>query len=128
MSKRPREEEEDKPHLPSEDILTIVNEIYQTQGSEKEKQRIFRKKYPEFAERYPTLFNMATQDNFDITKFKYMMQMRERVGDNKISQYDASAKVGTMLYNDYVKPLVDKKWNCLMVIKTSLYLTTKCNP
>lgn len=109
MSKRPRDDEEDKPHLPTEDILSIVTEIHQTHGSEKDKQRIFRKKYPEFSERYPSLFAMATQENFDIQKFKYMMHMRERVSENKISQYDASAKVGTMLYNDYVKPLVDKK-------------------
>jgi hypothetical protein len=107
MSKRPRDEE--TPQLPSQEITTIVTEIYQAKGSQKEKQRIFRKKYTEFAENYPVLFEMATREDFELAKFKYMMHMRDSINNQSISQYDASAKVGTMLYNDYVKPLVDKK-------------------
>lgn len=107
-TKRPREEEE-QPQLESSELLSIVADIHQQPGSQKEKQRIFRKKYPEFAERYPVLFEMSTREDFDIRKFQYMIHMRDSVSNNNISQYDASAKVGTMLYNDYVKPLVDKK-------------------
>ena len=108
-TKRSRETDEEQPQLESSELLSIVADIHQQQGSQKDKQRIFRKKYPEFSERYPVLFEMSTREDFDIRKFQYMIHMRDSVSKNNISQYDASAKVGTMLYNDYVKPLVDKK-------------------
>lgn len=103
MSKRSRDEEEPSP-ISSSDLLSIVTEIHDYDGSQKDKQRIYRKKFPEFAEQYPVLFEMATREQFNIERFKYMLKMRDSVADNRISQYDASAKVGTDLYNEYVKP------------------------
>lgn len=104
--KRNEPEPESDP-LSSEEILSIVTEIHESSGSSKEKQRIFRKKYADFAEKYPVLFEMSTKDDFDFERLKYMLSLRNRVDNQTISQYDASAQVGQNLYNTYVKDKID---------------------
>lgn len=104
-------EESSKLELTSDEIISKVREIITRQGNVKEKQRYFRKTMPEFAERYPALFNMACDPEFDssrMERLEYMLRMRDNVSSNKISQHNASVKVGENLYTEYVKPLVDK--------------------
>lgn len=98
-----RSQPEEPEQMESQDILTIVKEIYEYNGNSKEKQRIFRKKYPEFVENYPVLFEMSSKDDFDYNRFRYMIHLRDNIHNAKISQHDASAKVGQMLYDVYVK-------------------------
>jgi len=105
-NKRVREDTEPE-QLSSAELLKIVQDISGSKGSQKEKQREFRKKYPTFAEEYPVLFDMTTRADFDMKRFMYMMNLRDSVGNNTISQYDASAKVGKDLYDVYVKPKID---------------------
>lgn len=105
-SKRSREEQEPE-KLESREIIEIVNEISKGAGNQKDKQRQFRKKYPVFAEGYPVLFEMATRNDFDMARFQYMMNLRDSIDNHGISQYDASAKVGKMLYDTYVKDKID---------------------
>ena len=95
--------------LSSEEILTIVTEISQFNWSQKEKQRVYRKKFPEFVEKYPILFEMSTKDNFDFQRLKFMLSLRNGIDNQSISQHDASVKVGQVLYNAYVKDKVDSK-------------------
>jgi len=99
MSKRSRDNEEE---LSTQELINIVTEITNHEASLKEKQSFFRKKFPTFADNYPSLFEMATGPNFDFQRFTYMLNMRDAIKDNSISQYDASAKVGYHLYNAYV--------------------------
>jgi len=40
--------------------------------------------------------------SFDFKKLEYMIDMAKKVEDNKISEYDASVKVGTVLVKDFV--------------------------
>lgn len=102
-SSKKRNEPEETERLSSEEILTIVKEISEHSGSSKDKQRIFRKKYPDFAEYYPVLFTMSSQEGFDFARLRYMLHLRNNIDESKVSQHDASAKVGQMLYDSYVK-------------------------
>lgn len=104
MSKRPSEPAD----LPSDVILAIVQEIHDSGLAPKNRKREFEKKYAEFAERYPKLFQGACSDVLDISQLKQMLQLRERVQNNSISLYDASAVVGQKMFDKYVKPVVDK--------------------
>jgi hypothetical protein len=106
-NKRNRDQVEPE-KLPSDELLAIIQEIVDEKGNSKDKQRIIRKKYPAFVDGYPTLFEMATKPGFDFERFKYMLQLKDSVEQNNLSQYDASAKVGQMLYNVYVKDKIDQ--------------------
>jgi hypothetical protein len=101
MSKRERDD--DDTQLSTAELLEIVQDITSHTGSTKEKQSIYRKKYPTFADRYPTLFEMATAPNFDLQRFTYMLNMRDSVQQQSISQFDASVKVGQNLFDAYIK-------------------------
>jgi len=101
VSKKRHEPEKTK--MESSEILNIAKEISSYNGRKRDKERIFRKKYHIFAESYPVLFEMSTQDNFDIKYLEYMLHLRNQIDNTNLSQHDASAKVGQMLYDGYVK-------------------------
>lgn len=110
--KRTREDSvEQSEQLSSADILSMVQSIKDYPGTAKEKQRYFRKKNPEFADKYPSLFQMACEPNFDVQRLSFMLNMRDNVANQKISQHQASVTVGENLFKEYVKPLVDKAGN-----------------
>ena len=102
MSKREREESS----LTSDEIVQIINDIVASTIPPANKKSVFRKKYPEFIDRYPVLFDMATQPNFDMSRLQMMLRLRDSVVENNISQFDASAKVGKELYDAYVKDIL----------------------
>lgn len=104
--KRTREEVSEEEQLSSDEIIQTIQTMKAYQGTAKEKQRHFRKKIPEFADRYPSLFQMACEPNFDIQRLEFMLQMRDNVAKNRVSQHEASVKVGENLFKEYVKPLV----------------------
>lgn len=70
------------------------------------KKRHFAKMHPDFAEKYPFLFNKCCETK-DIETMEYMINMFKNVQENKITEHVASVNVGQKLYNDYVKPVVD---------------------
>lgn len=90
-------------------IDMIVKEIHYSNISKKEKKRYFEKKYSKFVEKYPTLFTMSLSEDFDIKRFEYMMKLKKSVDNDKLSQHDASVKVGKMLYDVYVKDNISQK-------------------
>ena len=49
-----------------------------------------------------SIFKLINMGNFDFKKLEYMIDMAKKVEDNKISEYDASVKVGTVLVKDVV--------------------------
>ena len=56
-----------------------------------------------------TIFNnLIAEDNFDMDKLKYMLDMMRSMGEKQISFEDASKEVGQRLADEFVKPLVDK--------------------
>jgi len=107
-SKRKHEEVEPE-QLSSAEILTVVTEMRQDGSSEKDKKRIYRKKYPLFAEGYPVLFEMACRPDFDFQRFQHMLMLKDSVEKGNLTQHDASVKVGKVLYDVYVKDKVENK-------------------
>jgi hypothetical protein len=105
MPKRPSSEVE----LTNAEIMSIVREMRMCEQSPKDRARIFRRKYPEFAERYDSLFEMACAATFDIVCLQSMLALRERIHTKQMSVDDASAVVGQGLFNKYVAPAIDPK-------------------
>jgi hypothetical protein len=71
-----------------------------------EKERYFVNKYKEVSNNYPMLFKKACEDNFDYTKIFWMIEQKRNVDTAQISQHDASVKVGEVLVNDHIKPML----------------------
>ena len=107
MPKRPPSEVE----LTNAEIMNIVREMRTCEQAPKDRARIFRRKYPEFAERYDSLFEMACAPTFDISCLESMLTLRERVNTKQMSVDDASAVVGQGLFNMYVAPAVGNNNN-----------------
>lgn len=73
--------------------------------------RELRSKYEDFSISYPGLFNLIMDNpfNFDIKRLRYMIEMKKSVEKNDISYEAASAKIGQEYYDEFVKPVIDKK-------------------
>lgn len=91
----------------TDEIIAIVQTIVSQSGTQKDKHRVFRKTFPEFVEKYPMLFQMACEPDFNMERLVYMLRMRDAVHTQTVSQHQASVSVGENLFQEYVKPLVD---------------------
>lgn len=94
--------------LSNAELLAIVDIAREFQGSVKDRRTMMERKYPDFASRYPFLFDMVCQDDFDMNRFKYMLEMREKVTARNMSHYDASKEIGQKMFDIYVKDKVKK--------------------
>ena len=95
---------------PSEikDIVMKIKEEIEKDDTQDNKIKLMEK-YKEFSDNYPIIFLSTINNNLDINKFTGMVKMAEDVSNKKISQHDASVKVGESLVNEYVKPKIYKK-------------------
>jgi hypothetical protein len=59
-----------------------------------------------FVTQYPTLFQMAMSEPFDERQFKIMLGMLERMAGG-MTQHEASVRIGQVLVDKYVMPLVN---------------------
>lgn len=92
--------------LPNEELLEIVTTIFEDDCSEKDKKQKYLKMYPIFVESYPTLFEMACKKGFDFKQFQRMLNLKISVDEGTTTQHDASVKIGTQLFNTFVKDKV----------------------
>ena len=99
----PKRGAENNMEFTNEEILSIINEIRSDSQGPKERARIFRRKYPEFAERFSSLFDMACNPEFDMPCLDSMLKLRERVLSNEMTVDSASKVVGQGLFDKYVK-------------------------
>jgi hypothetical protein len=82
--------------------LEIAHEIQKSDlAPASKKQQHFTIMYPEFAEKYPTLFQIACAKHTDLTHLKTMCDLLQT--DDRET---ASAKVGQILFDEYVKPVL----------------------
>jgi hypothetical protein len=91
-------------NIAPEKIYDIAHEI--KSSSMLNKQHVFKEKYPEFAEKYPTLFGMCCDPNSDISKLDYLLNMLKNIQTDRMTQHVASVNVGQILFDEYVKPVV----------------------
>ena len=57
-------------HWKTDDILEIVENIHKSGSSRKEREELNKGKYIDFVGRYPMLFLMACEDNYDKKNFQ----------------------------------------------------------
>jgi hypothetical protein len=66
--------------------------------------------YSEFHERYPTLFFLIIENpsTFPIYRLNELLNVKNLVDKNKISEKNASIALGQKYYNEFVKDTVSK--------------------
>jgi hypothetical protein len=106
-----------------EKLIKIIENIisFSTSNDMKEifhkNNNLYRKtlidKYPEFSKDCPGLFNTIIDNpkKFDMNRLQYMLNMRNKIKNNEISQTDADKKLGQEYFDEYVKPKIDNKIN-----------------
>jgi hypothetical protein len=90
----------------NDDIIAIVREIAASNAPVKERARTFGRRYTEFAEAFPHLFEMATSPNFDVERLIYMLELRARIQANETTVDKASTEIGQKMFDVYVKDMV----------------------
>ena len=73
---------------------------YMNQGLTEEQ---IREKVPEFAERYPELFQKLNKHE-DLSPIQSMLAMLDRMGEGNITQHQASVIIGKKLVDKFVNP------------------------
>jgi hypothetical protein len=66
----------------------------------------YESKYPGFSSNYPVLSEKLFEKDLDKDTLKYLLNEKQKIAQNKTTQHDASIKVGSLLVDRYVKPLV----------------------
>jgi hypothetical protein len=98
-----------KDGLTNEELIIEINNIIKRKKEisykdENEKFEKLKNEFPKFAERYLMLFEMVIRDgDFDWNSFNYMINMRNKIINNKMTSEEASKKVGQDWYDKYVK-------------------------
>jgi hypothetical protein len=90
----------------SKEIIAIINDMMMHTGTTAEKKLSLSKKYPEFEQRFPVLFESACDPTFDYARFTNMLRLRDQVLNNETTLESASKKVGQDLFNKYVEPII----------------------
>jgi hypothetical protein len=75
-----------------------------------EYKQICMKTYPEFHERYPTLFFTIIENPSTFPKYRLdeLLNIKNLVDNNKVSEQNASIALGQKYYNEFVKDTVKK--------------------
>tara|TARA_B100001123_G_scaffold415707_1_gene516499 strand:+ start:8098 stop:8538 length:441 start_codon:yes stop_codon:yes gene_type:complete len=107
------QDEEDK-EMTNEEILKYVTDMIEFKSmtemkklkiiNSNEYRKTFVKRYMRLHLNFPTIYNMVFEnDNFELHRLKEMLSMRKNVEDKKISNFDASVKIGQKYTNEFIK-------------------------
>jgi hypothetical protein len=96
--------------LENEEIVRIIKEILEKKKNglykdknEMDRYEAFKKDYEFFANRYPMLFELVLRnDNFNWDNLYYMLGMRNKIIENKMTPENASKQVGQVWFDKYV--------------------------
>lgn len=92
--------EQEEPDFSLPPVEDVIEEILKDKNSKE----FYDKKYPSFSKRYPTLSKKVFYTNLDVSVLRYMISQMRKMNQNKLSEKDASIKVGSLLVDKYVKP------------------------
>lgn len=101
--------EESSELIETSEIKRIVGEILSSKLPSKERYIHFEKKYPEFTNHLSTLVQMACEPGFDLERFNYMMEMKDKIANKQETEDSAAVKVGQSLFNEFVTPVIGKQ-------------------
>jgi len=96
--------------LENEEIVRIIKEILEKKKNglykdknEMDRYEAFKKDYEFFANRYPMLFELVLRnDNFNWDNLTYMLNMRNKIIEDKMTAENASKQVGQVWFDKYV--------------------------
>jgi len=90
------------PNVRARFIREMLNDIprWMAQGLTEEQ---IREKVPEFAEKYPELFQKIITKQ-DLSPIQSMLAMLDRMGEGNITQHQASIIIGKKLVDKFVNP------------------------
>ena len=66
-------------------------------------------KYKTFSEDYPGIYKKTVEGKMNTNMFLMMLQMMTQVESKTVTEHNASVKIGEMLVNKYVKPVLKDK-------------------
>lgn len=101
--------EESSELIETSEIKRIIKEVLDSKLPSKERYIYFEKKYPEFTNHLSTLVQMACEPNFDLERFNYMMDMKDKIANKQETEDTASVKVGQKLFDEFVTPVIGKQ-------------------
>ena len=67
------------------------------------------KKYSELFTSHESIFKVSISETYNYSRLCSILNLHNQVKNNEISEHDASVKVGQILVDDFVKPVLDKK-------------------
>ncbi len=67
------------------------------------------KKYIYLKTNVPSIYKQCIEETMDLEVLSFMINQAKDIKKNKISNHDASVKVGEKLVNKYIKPHIDTK-------------------
>ena len=86
-----------------------LNKEYNSNEPSKKYESKMIEKYNYLYKNVNSIFNGCLKGEMDINVLTYMINQAKNIKNNKISQEDASVKIGEKLVDTYVKPLIDKE-------------------
>jgi hypothetical protein len=93
-------------------LKAITTEMLMTDGADLSS---FKSRYPEMAEKYPAIFVMCCSEFEDAKHRQFATRcvsfMLKKLEDSHTTTdlHEASTDVGEMLFEEYIKPIVEKK-------------------
>ena len=88
--------------IPNSKILETVESIRHKLDENKPIEEI-KKEFSNFVERYPTLFQMATKQSFNINELKRMLDMKSKMDRGEETLRTSSEKISTEFFQKYHK-------------------------
>ncbi len=104
MTKRPLEQGD---FMMNDEIMRIVEEIQADSSDATTRFHKYKARYPEFASRYPNLFESCCEPKFDMDRLRYMLNLKASIDNKQITHEKASVEVGQRLFTEYVNPIVN---------------------
>lgn len=68
----------------------------------------FKDKYSYSCQKLPSILGLVLSSQYDYDRLKFMLEMKSKLDNNNISKDDADLKVGQVLVDEIVKPMLDK--------------------
>ena len=66
--------------------------------------KLFVQQFLQLHLNYPSIYNMVLEnDDFELNRLKEMLQMRQNIQQNKISNFDASVKISQKYTDEFIK-------------------------
>jgi hypothetical protein len=77
--------------------------------SKKEFDLKMKQKYSNIQNNFNSIFQQCLNNTMDIEVITFMINKAKEIQKNKLSNYDASVKVGEKLVDKFIKPNLDKE-------------------